>query len=436
MKAKKIVWITLAILLVALAILLLSRRHKRQQTETLYETETVTTGSIEKTVTATGTVEPVSKVEVGTQVSGNIAKLYVDYNSVVKKGQLIAELDQTNLRSELKMQENNLASAENEMNYQKKNFKRVQELSQQQLVSDAEYEEAEYRYKTAVYSYNRAKESVATAKTNLGYSYIYSPIDGVILSKSVEEGQTVAASFSTPTLFTIANNLKQMRVIANVDEADIGQVKVGQPVSFSVDAYPEESFEGTVTQIRLEAQVNSNVVTYEVVIDAPNPDQKLMPGLTANISIYVLKLNQVLLLPAKALRYRPSSAPAADQAKPASADGNSQPAPPEGMPPMKGSFDGKMPSGDFAKANPSASGTTLQEGSSSIVWLLENGKCRPQKVTLGASDGISYQVTEGLQKGDQVVTGESVSSAGSAKGSDNESMQSPFMPGPPGSKKR
>ena len=424
MKSKKIIWIALAVLLVALAILLISRLHKRQKAGTVYETETVTTGSIEKTVTATGTVEPVSKVEVGTQVSGNIAKLYVDYNSVVKKGQLIAELDQTNLRSELKMQENNLASAENEMKYQKKNFERVQELSKQKLVSDAEYEEAEYRYKTAVYSYNRAKESVATAKTNLGYSYIYSPIDGVILSKSVEEGQTVAASFSTPTLFTIANNLKQMRVIANVDEADIGQVKVGQPVSFSVDAYPDESFEGTVTQIRLEAQVNSNVVTYEVVIDAPNPEQKLMPGLTANISIYVLKIDDVLLLPAKALRYMPptSSAPAMGKSMPAPPEGKSMPALPEGK-------SMSFPTEDKSTSLPA-------EGTDRIVWVLENGKCQPRHITLGTNDGISYQVTEGLKKGEKVITGESVSDAGSAKGSDNESMQSPFMPGPPGSKKR
>ncbi|MBR5664142.1 MAG: efflux RND transporter periplasmic adaptor subunit, partial [Bacteroidales bacterium] len=203
---RKITYIIIAVAAVALAAFLISRcSHKNRKTETVYETETVTTGSIGKTITATGTVEPISKVDVGTQVSGNIAKIYVDYNSVVKKGQLIAELDRTNLRSELSMQENSLASAENEMNYQKKNYERTKQLYEQHLVSDAEYEESEYRYKTSVYTYNRAKESVATARTNLGYSYIYSPIDGVILSKSVEEGQTVAASFSTPTLFTIAN---------------------------------------------------------------------------------------------------------------------------------------------------------------------------------------------------------------------------------------
>ncbi len=388
---RKITYIIIAVAAVALAALIISRcSHKNRKTETVYETEAVTTGSIGKTITATGTVEPISKVEVGTQVSGNIAKIYVDYNSVVKKGQLIAELDRTNLRSELSMQENNLASAENEMNYQKKNYERTKQLYEQHLVSDAEYEESEYRYKTSVYTYNRAKESVATARTNLGYSYIYSPIDGVILSKSVEEGQTVAASFSTPTLFTIANDLSKMQVVANVDEADIGQVEVGLPVSFTVDAFPDETFEGTVTQIRLEAQVNSNVVTYEVVIEAPNPDLKLMPGLTANISIYVLKIDDVLLLPAKALRYRTD-----------------------------------------------AKGHGTSEEGVHRIWVLENGKPQPKRITLGANDGIHYQVTEGLKQGDKVVVGESAS-AGTATeaSSDNNAKQSPFMPGPPGSKKK
>lgn len=440
---RKITYIIIAVAAVALAALIISRcSHKNRKTETVYETEAVTIGSIGKIITATGTVEPISKVEVGTQVSGNIAKIYVDYNSVVKKGQLIAELDRTNLRSELSMQENSLASAENEMNYQKKNYERTKQLYEQHLVSDAEYEESEYRYKTSVYTYNRAKESVATARTNLGYSYIYSPIDGVILSKSVEEGQTVAASFSTPTLFTIANDLSKMQVVANVDEADIGQVEVGQPVSFTVDAFPDETFEGTVTQIRLEAQVSSNVVTYEVVIEAPNPDLKLMPGLTANISIYVLKIDDVLLLPAKALRYRPSSAPTTEGKKtdtPPAAD-KSMPAPPEGMPPMEGkSFDGKnMPSPeDFAGMDKNSSKTSDLNGSTQIVWVLENGKPQPKRITLGANDGIHYQVTEGLKQGDKVVVGESAS-AGTATeaSSDNNAKQSPFMPGPPGSKKK
>ena len=391
MKPKLIAVIAAVVLIAFSAVMIVRCKGSNKQPEVVYETETVTFGSIGKTITATGTVEPISKVEVGTQVSGNISKIYVDYNSVVKKGQLIAELDRTNLRSELSMQENNLASAENEMNYQKKNMERQKQLYEQHMVSDAAYEESEYKYKSAVFAYNRAKESVATAKTNLGYSYIYSPIDGVILSKSVEEGQTVAASFSTPTLFTIANNLAQMQVVANVDEADIGQVGVGQQVSFSVDAYPDETFDGKVTQIRLEAQVNSNVVTYEVVIEAPNPDLKLMPGLTANISIYVLKIDDILLLPAKALRYQPAS---------------------------------------------SGKGHLEQKGDKKRVWLLEKGGCVPKTVTLGATDGINYQVTDGLKEGDKVVVGEIAGLSGMPSRPENGSMQSPFMPGPPGSRKK
>ena len=402
--------------------------HKKQPERIVFETETITTGSIGKTVTATGTVEPISKVEVGTQVSGNISKLYVDYNSVVKKGQLIAELDRTNLRSELTMQENSLASAENEMNYQQKNYERTRNLYDQHMVSDAAYEEAEYRYKTAVYTYNRAKESVATAKTNLGYSYIYSPIDGVILSKSVEEGQTVAASFSTPTLFTIANDLTQMQVIADVDEADIGQVKEGQYVEFTVDAFPDETFKGEVVQIRLEAQVSSNVVTYEVVINAPNPDLKLMPGLTANISIYSLKKDDILLLPAKALRYTPSSPIGKDAGEARRPD---TAAPHHTSPSLtEASGNGKENRDETAGH---------ETGSNYTVYVLQNNRPAKREITTGATDGIHLEILSGLKSGDQVIVGETVSATQSAarNGKDNtENKQSPFMPGPPGSKNK
>ena len=393
MKTKKTRIILISLMgICVLGIILIFKLHKKPEVETVFDTQIVRMGNLSKTVTATGTVEPVSKVEVGTQVSGNIAKLYVDYNSTVKKGQLIAEVDRTNLLSELHSQENSLASAQNDLDYQKKNYERVKSLYDQQLLSEAEYEEAEYKYKSAQYTYNRAKEGVATAKTNLGYSYIYSPIDGVILSKSVEEGQTVAASFSTPTLFTIADDLTKMRVVADVDEADIGQVKEGQSVEFSVDAYPDELFQGTVTQIRLEAQVNSNVVTYEVVIDAPNPDLKLMPGLTANVSIYTVKLNDVLLVPAKALKFSPRET----AVRPA---GNQQ-----------------------------------------EVWLLQQGKPSRKSISTGMTDGIYHEVTEGLKAGDEVIVGEKEMDFGKAKNGAkpdmNDAKQSPFMPGPPGSKKK
>ena len=240
-------------------------------------------------MTATGTVEPVTQVEVGTQVSGIIDKLYADYNDQVKAGQLIAEMDKVTLQAELESAQAQLASSKTEYEYQTKNYARTKTLHEKQLVSDAEYDQAFYLYETARNAYEQSQAAMVKVKRNLGYATITSPIDGVVISRAVEEGQTVAAGFETPTLFTIANDLTQMQVVADVDEADIGQVADGQRVQFSVDAYPDDTFEGTVLQVRLEATTESNVVTYEVVIDAPNPDLKLKPGLTANVTIFTLE---------------------------------------------------------------------------------------------------------------------------------------------------
>lgn len=243
--------------------------------------------TIRNSVMATGTVEPVTEVEVGTQVSGIIDRLYVDYNDVVKAGQLIAEMDKVTLQAQLEQSQAELASCKTEYEYQMKNYTRTRTLHEKQLVSDAEYDEALYLYEKARNAYEQAKAAIVQVKQNLDYATITSPIDGVVISRAVEEGQTVAAGFETPTLFTIANDLTQMRVIADVDEADIGQVKDGQRVEFTVDAYADDTFEGTVQQVRLEATTESSVVTYEVVISAYNPDLKLKPGLTANVTIYL-----------------------------------------------------------------------------------------------------------------------------------------------------
>lgn len=259
-------------------------------------------------VTATGTIEPVTSVDVGTQVSGIVSKLYVDYNSIVKAGQIIAELDRTNLLSELSSTQANLKSAQSELDYQKTNHERYKTLYDKGLISANDYEQARLSYIKAQQTVSTQRENVKKAQTNLGYATITSPIDGVVLSKEVEEGQTVASSFNTPTLFTIAKDLTDMRVIANVDEADIGEVKDGQRVSFTVDAFPEDVFSGTVTQVRQQAATESNVVTYEVVISAPNEDLKLKPGLTANVTIFTLELKDVLAIPSKALRFKPNEA--------------------------------------------------------------------------------------------------------------------------------
>jgi HlyD family secretion protein len=271
------------------------------------ETGKVVRNSINTMVTATGTVEPITVVEVGTQVSGIIDKIYVDFNSQIKKGQLLAEMDKVTLQSELASKQSALASSKTEYEYQQKNFARSKTLYEKKLISDTDYETAVYNYEKAKNTYEGNKADLVKVKRNLGYATITSPIDGVVISRAVEEGQTVAAGFSTPTLFTIANDLTQMEVIANVDEADIGQVEEGQRVSFTVDAYPNDVFEGQVTQVRLEATTTSNVVTYEVVINAPNPDLKLKPGLTANITIYTLERTNILTVPSKALRFVPDA---------------------------------------------------------------------------------------------------------------------------------
>ncbi len=355
-----------------------------------YSTEQVKKGDISTSITATGTIEPVTEVEVGTQVSGIINKIYVDYNSEVKKGQLIAELDKTNLNSRLASARAQLSSAKSDLDYQKTNYNRMKELHDKKFISDDEFETARLSYDKAKATYDAQKLSVSEAQTNLSYAYIYSPIDGVILSREVEEGQTVAAAMTTPTLFTIAQDLTDMRVIADVDEADIGGVKVGQRVTFAVDAFPNDVFEGSVTQVRQQATTSSNVVTYQVVIAAPNPDLKLMPGLTANVEIFTLELHDVLCVSAKALRYMPRE-------------------------------------------------TALQEGdviepakARNKLWSREGQTIKGYPVEIGASNGILTQILSGVSEG-QTVINEAVISDGSVKEQEQpEGANNPFMPGPRG----
>ena len=379
---KTILWVVAAVLVLAIAFLLFHRKEDKQVL--VYQTTVIEPTSISSSVTATGTVEPVKQVEVGTQVSGIIDKIYVDYNSEVKEGQLIAELDMSVLRTELESSRANLNSSKVEFDYQTRNYERIKGLYEKELVSATEFEQAQYSYDKAKFAYSQAQSNYNKSQKNIGYAKIYSPIDGVVLSRAVDEGQTVASGFSTPTLFTIANDLTQMRVIANVDEADIGAVKEGQRVEFEVDAYPEDTFHGTVTQVRLQATTTSNVVTYQVVIDAPNPDQKLMPGLTANITIFTLDKSGVLAVPVRALRFTPE-------------------------------------------------GEKYQENT---VWKqLSDGKLESANVKTGVSDGVQTEILEGLVVGDRVVTGTKLVTPG-ASAPDPKKMQqpggnNPFMPRPP-----
>ena len=383
MKNKK-VWLGVgAVVLIVIVVWMLSGGKKEQKTE--FQTAKVERQDIHTSITATGTIEPVTSVTVGTQVSGIVSKLYVDYNSVVKKGQIIAELDKTNLISELNTAKANQASAQSTLNYEQANYNRYKTLYDKGLVSADEYESARLSYDKARQQAATSRESVQKAQTNLGYATITSPIDGVVLSKSVEEGQTVAASFNTPELFTIAKDLTDMRVIADIDEADIGGVKEGQRVTFTVDAFPEDKFEGQVTQVRQQATTESNVVTYEVVISAPNKDLKLKPGLTANVTIYTMEKNGVLAAPAKALRFTPNEA-------------------------------------------------LLQEGqqiedveAAQKVWTLEGNTFKAHAVQTGTTNGMMTEIVSGIDEGTEVLVDFSISGGDMPQ---QEQAQNPFMPRP------
>jgi len=307
MKKNKVIIISVLSIAV-LAIGLYAFQKKTPTDASHLDTTKLSLNKITTTVTATGTIDPIIEIAVGTQVSGIISKIYVDFNSAVKKGQILAELDKTNLQSDYNSQLLNLNARKTDYEFQQKNFKRSKELHDKNLISDIDFETAKYNYELAESTYKLNQSNLKKAQTNLDYATIHSPIDGVILSRAVEEGQTVAASFSTPTLFTIAKDLTKMQVVANVDEADIGNIKTGQRVSFSVDAYPNDQFVGEVTQVRLKSTVTSNVVTYQVIVNAPNENLKLKPGLTANITIYTVEKNNVQTLPNKVFSFKPDIA--------------------------------------------------------------------------------------------------------------------------------
>ena len=391
MKNKKL-WIAIGVIaVIAILYFLLSGGKKEEKVS--FDTAKVELGNIQTSITATGTIEPVTSVTVGTQVSGIVSKLYVDYNSVVKKGQVIAELDRTNLISELNAQKASLASAQSSLNYQQSNFERYKTLFEKGLVSADEFESARLQYEQSKQQVAQSRESVQRAQTNLGYATITSPIDGVVLSKAVEEGQTVAASFNTPELFTIAQDLTNMRVIADIDEADIGGVKEGQRVSFTVDAFPDDKFEGAVTQVRQQATTESNVVTYEVVISAPNNDLKLKPGLTANVTIFTLEKNNVLVVPSKALRFQPNEALLQKDEKVEDCEGMFK------------------------------------------VWTKEGNVFKAHKVETGTTNGVLTEITGGISEGTEVLTDFNIT-GGEMTMPQGQQGTNPFMPRPRGNNNR
>jgi HlyD family secretion protein len=422
MKPKKIILIIVTIVVVLGLIWYFFMRNKEQPV--VVTTEKPETGAISTSVTATGTIQPVDTVTVGTQVSGTLSAMYADFNSTVKKGQLLAELDPILLQATVDQAKASLAQAQSNEIYQEANFKRQALLYKTDAISKAEYDLAKNTYQVAKANVNNTKAQLRSAERNLSFTKIYSPIDGVVLGRSVSIGQTVAASFSTPTLFTIAKDITKMQVEAKVDEADIGNVIKGQRSTFTVDAFIDDTFNGTVKEIRLQPAISSNVVTYTTIIDAPNDDKKLKPGMTASIVIYTKEVPDALLISAKALKFRPDSTLGKEYE----------------IVPIKGLGDKKsvMKTGagsgaDQKKTITAASGekTEVVKDEPSYVWLLQGKKLIQKQIKTGLNDNTHVQVLEGLTSSDVIASGaEQVAKGASAAAS------SPFMPKRPGGNKR
>jgi HlyD family secretion protein len=400
-KKRLIIWGIVGAILILLVLFMMMGKGKGGFV--MLETDAARTDSIEITVTATGEIQPVYKVEVGTQVSGIVEKLYVDYNSHVKKGDLLAELDRSTLQEQVNQAQANLSNAQSTLTLSEQNYQRIKALYDNKAATQASFEEASNQYIQAKNQVTTAKSDLQRAQVNLSYSRIYSPIDGIVLSKSVEQGQTVASSFSTPTIFTIANNLHQMQVEANVDEADIGQVKEGQTVTFTVDAYPNDVFTGTVKQIRLEPKVTSNVVTYTVIIDAPNPEEKLMPGMTASVSIIIEKETGVTV-PMESLYFTLKEETIQMLSK-------------HGM-----TFNSLF-------KNEEELTNSLKDITKKSIWVKKGNVYEQRMVSTGIDDGAKCIIPEGVAEGEEIVVGERQLTPGNAK-------QGKSFFGPPQEKKR
>lgn len=399
---KKKVLIIVGIIAVAAIALLIFKPFSKKTAEYTFDTVKVEKGNITNTVTATGTIEAITTVEVGTQVSGIIEHVYVDFNDNVKRGQVLAKLDETALRAQLEQSQASVDQAQAQLNYEEATYNRLKVLFDKNLIAQADYDQAVYNYQNSKASLSNAKSALDRTKVNLAYATIYSPIDGVVLNRAIEEGQTVAASFNTPEMFTIVNDLTQMEVQTSVDEADIGQVIEGQRVEFTVDAYPDLKFEGSVSQVRLQPVTTNNVVTYVVILNAPNPDKKLMPGMTASATIYIQEKQNTLVLSGKAMRFTPDTeymmkmmkksgqtdmpagAPAGASGMPSAAQGANASAMPASLP-SAGSLPG-MPEG------------------TKMVWMKdEKSGIRPVPVTVGIENGSNVEILSGLKEGDEVI---------------------------------
>lgn len=408
MKKKYIWWIVVLVAVAAGAVWFFGyfKREKPPQLDTARPSS----GTISKSVTATGSLQPVDTVAVGTQESGTIAKVYADFNSVVRKGQLLAELDKSLLNATVSQYEGSLAAAQSQVVFEKANFDRQQILYNTGAISKADYETAEYQYQAAVGSVSSISSQLRGARQNLAYASIYSPIDGTVLSRNISAGQTVAASFNTPTLFIIARDLTKMQVQAAVDEADIGNVANGQNVTFTVDAFPNNVFEGTVQDVRLNPTTSANVVTYSTIIAAPNQDKKLKPGMTANISIFTQVDSNVMLIPAKALKFTPD--PSLSKFFTVVAD-------PEAA----------HISGSAHMDTIGLSGQVVKKGSGkgkrAAIWIASGDSLVQKVIHVGLNDDSRVEVMSGMSGDENVVTG--VEAAGTPAAA-SSTPTSPFMP--------
>lgn len=416
---KKRTWIILIGIVVAASVLIWYFSFKDNGTVIVLQTDNPRTGTLSNSVTATGTIQPVDTVAVGTQVSGTIKNVYVDFNSTVKKGQLLAQLDKSLLESQVQQITANLQQAKANAVYQKSNFERQSKLYNAGAISKADYENALYQYSSSNDNVNAIQAQLSSAKRNLSFADIYSPIDGTVLSRSISEGQTVAASFSTPTLFSIAKDLTKMQVQASVDEADIGNVAKGQRVVFTVDAFPDDSFEGTVQEVRLKPTTSANVVNYTTIINAPNDKMKLKPGMTANITIYTKELPDVMTVPARALQFQPDSI-------------LGQYYHIQGMPPYENGR--KHQNKETGNMPPeTANNDAVPAANTATVWLKKDSSIVAQKITTGMNDETEVQVVSGLTLNDEVITGYQQISKNEIK---KTTGSSPFMPKRPGRNNR
>lgn len=407
---KRTVFIIIAVGIIAIAAYLIFGGKKVDAGKINIETAKVEQGTISKSVTATGTLEAITTVDVGTQVSGIVEQIFVDFNSYVKKGQLLAKIDTTNLAASLEQTKAALDNAKAELDYQEANYNRLEPLKGKNLISQSDFDQTVYNLNKARANYNSALAQHKRNQINLAYAFIYSPIDGIVLNRAVEAGQTVAASFNTPTLFTIANDLTQMKVEADVAEADIGQVKKGQKVTFKVDAYPDEVFSGEVTEVRIEPVVTNNVVTYTIIISAPNPDYKLMPGMTAETEIYIIEKDGVTVVPSKALRFNPDEKLLLSYMKAAAKPGNNsgEMAPPPGM------------NGNVSQ--------NLGSETQKMVWIKRDSMIFPAPVEVGLDNEVKTEILSGLKIGDEVVLSMEETTTTAMP---SESGGNPFMPKPP-----